>query len=288
MTLDLAVVRVGLKFGCASLVINLFDEGVSAAESGSEMMGTCHGQAMSDHDLERAIVLERGRLEQRTRVANALQGTNRHTPESAMRVADRAVQAATEAVRAAERACEKDHAYRAVTIQTMFGPRTREQNDAGLRAWAEGLLAERQALLSCGSPDDAAEARLWNLAVEAVNAKIKNKRAESILGDVVGRAERSAACMLALHDACVRLDSAKEHLAKLASAHVGCLDTALALDLVEKSRAQLSFLESWWSQRGLPALSLVDERRERIERNKARAMELRAAKRARLGKAAIA
>ena len=266
----------------------MFEDGVSAGESGKEMMGACREQAMSDRELERAIVLERGRLEQWTRVASALQSNNRHTPESAMRAADRAVQAAADAVRVAERVVEKDHAYHAATIQTMFGPRTREQNDAGMREWAEGLLAERRVLLSGGSPDDATEARLWNLAVDAVNAKIKNKRAESILSDVVGRAERSAACMLALQQACVRHGSAKEHQAKLASARVGCLDTALALDLVEKSRERLSFLERCWSQRGLPVLSLADERRERIERNKARAVELRAAKRARMRESAIA
>ena len=112
-------------------------------------------KAMNDHDLQCAILLERERLAKRSQIAQALQSNIRHTPESAMRAVDRSVQAAAEAVKVLEREVEGDRAYRAATVQTMYGPRTREQNNAGLRAWAEGLLGERLALISGGVPDDA-------------------------------------------------------------------------------------------------------------------------------------
>ena len=273
-----------VKCRCAtSGLYVIFFEMISPAGESHEMRGARPEAAMCDHDLKRAILLERERLEKRSRIMQALEGNNRHTPESAMRAADRSVQAAAEAVKLLQREVEVDRAYRAATVQTMYGPRTREQNNAGLRAWAEGLLGERRALISGGAPDDADEARLWERAVGMVDAKIKSKRVEGILADVLGRMERSAAREAALQQACARLCVVEEQRAKLASAHVGCLDTAMARQLVEESREQLTFLEREWSQRGPPALTLVDEKSARIERNRARAVELRAAKRARLG-----
>ena len=244
---------------------------------------------MSDHELDCAIVLERSRLEQRARVVKALRGNGNRTPESALRAADWALQAADDAVKVAGREVERDRAYRATIIQTMFGPRTRAQNDDGLRTWAEGLLADRLALLSGGSPGDGVEARLRSLAVDALNAKIKNKRVEIILADVLGRMERTAAREAALREAFVRRGAAEEHRAKLASAGVGCLDTAMAIRLVEESREKLAALEREGSARGpRPDGSLGDGLRERIERNRARAMQLRAAKRARSGEPPVA
>ena len=284
---DMVRVSVALKYRCAPSCLCVLSEGNSAVGESCEMIVARPERALLDSELERAIVLERARLEKRTRIAQVLQGNSRHTPESAMRAADRAVEAAIEAVTMAERDVEKDRAYHAATVHTMFGPRSREQNNAGLRAWAEGLLGERQALISGGVPNDAAEARLWNLAVEAVEAKIRVKRVESILADVLGRAESSATRVAALQEARARLGAVEEHRAKLASAHVGCLDTEMARRLVTESREQLMALEREWSQRGRSALSLVDELHERIERNKARAVELRAAKRARLGEQSL-
>ena len=261
-----------------------FDDGKENDAKAPGLGAGCLAQAMSDHDLERGVVLERSRLEQRTRIARALQGRGPRTPESAMRAADRVVQEATDAVRVAERVVEKDRVYLAAIVQTMFGPQTRAQKDEGLRAWAEGLLAERQALLSGGGTEDDDEARLWNLAVMALDEKIKNKRVKSILADVVGRAERSAACEAAFQQASARLEAVEVHRAQLASAHVGCLDSAKALRLVEESRERLAVLEREWSRRGARiSVPLVAEARERIERNRARAVQLRAAKRARLG-----
>ena len=239
---------------------------------------------MSEHDLRDAIVLERRRLDQRARIVKALQGSGPRTPESALRAADQAVQTAADALKAAAWEVERDRAYRATIVQTTFGPRTRAQNDEGLRAWADGLLAERRALLSGGCPDRGAEARLWSLALDTVNMKIKNKRVESIHADVIGRVERTAAREAVVQQAIEQLATAEEHKAKLVSAGVGCLDTAMAVSLVDDSRKRLEALERDVSQRGpQPVVSLDDGLRERIERNRARAMQLRAAKRARMG-----
>ena len=246
--------------------------GALLAESGASLC--C--PLLSRSELESAVRDEATRLQARTRVANSLKRHGR--PEAELRRCERNRDQLADNLTRLETAVAKDDAYRNALVQTMYGTRTRRENDRGLREWAEEQMTEFKALVSGGPPEHVDDARLWQRAVGLSRDRLRNKRVELILADVTARDDHSKALENDLKNVREALCVAESAVANLQADAGGCPDMTLANDLVEESRAMLDMLRQALACRPLP---LAIE--ERIATNKARALELRAAKRARMG-----
>lgn len=235
--------------------------------------------------LESQLQLEKSNLARHSRVADVL-GRKARFSCSALRGAREAVERASRAADAAQRASEKHLAWRFGLVETTFGTRTRHENDCSLKSWAESMLTDRDAFVNARPPAGGDEEHVWTLALQEIEDTLVRKRVHSILSDVSARIARSEAYEVELQRTAVARIEANDRLSKLEDTEPAA---AKAASLLEACRERIKLLECQLAQcpacvvpldvHGVQAPSLdADMLAVRIARNRALAVERKAAK----------